>query len=91
MGACPERSTDTALDMLIRHIPAAWQADNGVASLLSLNVTGAFDRVVPERLLHNPRKRRIPQWLVNFTSSFLFDVSTSLCFPGFTSSPFSSE
>ncbi len=91
MGARPGRSTDTALDMLVKQIHAAWQADNGVASLLSLDMTGAFDRVVPVRLLHNLRKRCIPQWLVNFISSFLSDRSTTLCFPGFSSCPFTSE
>jgi hypothetical protein len=77
--------------MLVKQIHAAWQADDGVASLLSLDMTGAFDRVVPVQLLHNLRKRCIPQWLVQFISSFLSDRSTSLCFPGFSSSFFSSE
>jgi hypothetical protein len=61
MGACSGRSTDTALGMLVKHIHAAQQADDGVASLLSLGMTGAFDRIVPVRLLHNIRKRCIPQ------------------------------
>ncbi len=47
MGACPGRSTDTARDMLVKQIHTAWQADDGVASLLFLDMTGAFDRVVP--------------------------------------------
>ncbi len=89
MGARPGRSTDTALDMLLQQIHAAWQKDNGVVSLLSLDMSGAYDRVVPSRLLHNLRKRCLPQWIVNFISSFLTDRSTSLCLPGFSSSPFS--
>jgi hypothetical protein len=60
MGAYPGRSTDTALDVLVRKIHAAWQADNKVALLLSLDMTGAFNRVVPVGLLHNLRKRCIP-------------------------------
>ncbi len=91
MGASPRRSTDTALDMLVRQIHAVWQADNGVASLLSLDMTGAFDRVVPVRLLHNFRKRCTLQRLVKFISSFNSDRSLSLCFPGFSSPPFLSE
>ncbi len=91
MGACPGRSTDTALEMLVKQIHAAWQADDGVASLHSLDMTGAFDRVVLVQVLHNLRKRCIPQWLVQFISYFLSDRLTSLCFPGFSSSPFSSE
>ncbi len=88
MGARPGRSTDTALDMLVKQIHAAWQADDGVASSLSLDMTGTFNRVVPVRLLHNLRKRCIPQWLVDFISSFLSDRTTSLCFPGYSSSSF---
>jgi hypothetical protein len=65
VGARPGRSTDTALDMLVKQIHAAWQAENGVASLLSLDMTGAFDRVVPVQLLHSLRKRCIPEWLVS--------------------------
>jgi hypothetical protein len=91
MGARPGRSTDTALDMLMKQIHAAWQADDGVASLLSLDMTVGFDRVVPVQLLHNLKKKCIPQWLVNFISSFLSERSTSLCFPGFSISCFLSK
>jgi hypothetical protein len=71
-------STDTALDMLVKQIHAAWQVDNGVASLLSLDMTGAFDRVAPVGLFHNIGQRCIPQWLVKFISSFHSDRSTCL-------------
>jgi hypothetical protein len=47
--------------MLVKQIHAAWQADDRVASLLSLNVTGAFNKVVPVQLFHTLRKRGIPQ------------------------------
>jgi hypothetical protein len=47
MRACPERSTDTALDMLVKQIPVAWQADDGVAFPPSLDITGVFYKVVP--------------------------------------------
>jgi hypothetical protein len=64
MGACPGRSIDTALDFLVQQIYATWQNKDGVATLLSLDMTGAFDRVVPARLLHNMRERKIPDWIV---------------------------
>ncbi len=60
MGARPGRSTDTALDILVKQNQAALQAADGVAFLLSLNIIGAFDRVMLVRLFHNLRKRRIP-------------------------------
>jgi hypothetical protein len=34
-----------------------------VATLLFLDVTGAFDRVVPARVLHNMREMTIPKWI----------------------------
>jgi hypothetical protein len=91
MGAHPGRSTDTALDILIKQIQAAWQADIRVASLLSLDMTGALDRVVPVQLMHNLSIRCISQWLVDFISSFLFDRTTSMCFPGYSLSSFLSQ
>ncbi len=54
--------TDTALDMLVKQIHAAWQADNGVASVLSIDMTRAFDRVKPVLLFINLMERCIPQW-----------------------------
>ncbi len=88
MGARPGRSTDTALEMLVQQIHAAWQTDDGVASLLSLDMSGAYDRVLPSRLPHNLRKRCLPQWIVDFISAFLSDRSTSPCLRGYSSALF---
>jgi hypothetical protein len=60
MGARSGRSIDTTLDFLVQQIHATWQNKDGVATLLLLDMTGAFDRVVPARLLHNMRERKIP-------------------------------
>ncbi len=89
MAARPGRSTDTAQEMLVQQIHAAWQKNCGVVSLLSLDMSGAYGRVVPSRLLHNMRKRCLPHWIVNFISSFLTDRSTSLTLHGFSSPLFS--
>jgi hypothetical protein len=64
MGADPGRSIDTALNFLVQHIHATWQNKDAVATLLLLDMTGAFDRVVPARLLHNMRERKIPGWIM---------------------------
>jgi hypothetical protein len=77
--------------MLVKQIHAAWQANNGAASLLSLDMTGALDRVVPVGLLQNFTNRCIPQLLVQVLSFFLSNISTSLCYPGYSSSLRSSE
>ena len=42
-----------------------------MASLLSLDVSKAFDRVSHVRLAHNLRKRRIPESLVRWVEDFL--------------------
>jgi hypothetical protein len=61
MGARPSRSIDTVLDLLAQQIHATWQNTDRVATLLSLDMTGAFDRVVPVQLLHTMRERKIPE------------------------------
>jgi hypothetical protein len=46
MGARPGRSTVTALEMLTEQIRTVWANDNSlVASMLSLDISGAFDNV----------------------------------------------
>jgi hypothetical protein len=64
MGARLGRSIDTALDFFVQQIYATWQNKDGVATLLSLDMTGAFNRVAPVWLLHNQRERKIVQWIV---------------------------
>jgi hypothetical protein len=91
MGARPGRSTETALDLLLQQVYAAWQTGKGVASLISVDMTGAFDRVVPARLLHHVRKRKISEWIVSFISFFISDRSTSLILPGYSSTQFPTQ
>ncbi|CRG90417.1 putative RNA-directed DNA polymerase from transposon BS [Talaromyces islandicus] len=70
-------STDHAIHLLLQRIHKAW-ADGNVASLLLLDVSGAFDNVSRRRLLHNLRKRRVNQTLVRWIDSFLSDRSSTL-------------
>lgn len=70
-------STDHALHLLLQRIHRAW-AEGKVASLLLLDVSGAFDNVSRRRLLHNLRKRGIDHTLVRWIDSFLSDRSTIL-------------
>jgi endonuclease/exonuclease/phosphatase family metal-dependent hydrolase len=53
-------STDHAIHLLLQSIHKAW-AEEKVASLILLDVSGAFDNVSQPRLLHNLKKRRIDQ------------------------------
>ncbi len=39
--------------------------------LLSLDITGAFNRVVPARLLHNMMEIKVPEWILKWVGSFI--------------------
>jgi hypothetical protein len=91
MGAHPGRSIDTVLDFLVHQIHATWQNKDAVATQLSLDMMGAFDRVVPARLLHNMRERITPEWIVKWVGSFISNRNTTLCLPGYNSDAFSTH
>jgi len=78
-GARPGRSTEAALYNITEQIHTIWNKDSSlVASVLSLDVSKAFDRVSHHRLLHNLRKRRCPEILVRWIQSFLSDRRTTI-------------
>ena len=52
-------STEHAVHLILEKIYSAWGSKALIASMLSLDVAGAFDNVSHARLLHNLRKRRI--------------------------------
>jgi hypothetical protein len=86
MGGCKGRSTDHALHTIIEKTYEAWNApEPQVASLLLLDISGAFDNVSHTRLLHNLRKRRIDERTVRWIASFLTDRSTVISFDAFKS------
>jgi hypothetical protein len=91
MGARPGRSINTALYFLVQQIHATWQNNDGVATLLSLDIMGAFDRVVPARLLHNMRERKIPEWIVKCVGSFISNRITTMRLPGYNTDSFSTH
>jgi exonuclease III len=70
-------STDHAIHLLLQRIHQAW-TEGRVASLLLLDVSGAFDNVSRPRLLHNLRKRRIDSSSVQWIDSFLTGRSSIL-------------
>jgi Reverse transcriptase (RNA-dependent DNA polymerase) len=74
MGARSKRNTITALDLLTEQIHTVWGCSRQwVASMLSLDMVGAFDHVSHLRLLHILRRLGIPQWIVRWVESFLQD------------------
>lgn len=86
IGGRKGRSTDHTLHVIIEKIHKAWNSpDPQMASLLLLDVSGAFDNVSHVRLLHNLRKRRIDKRTVRWIASFLADRSTVISFDAFRS------
>ena len=85
MGARPGRSTETALELLTEQIHTVWSTGNDkVATLLSMDVARAFPTVNHARLIHNLRKKRVPDWIVKWVISFVDDRSSTLSFLGRT-------
>lgn len=86
MGGRKMRSTEHALHTVTSRIYPAWNKGKGqVASLLLLDVSGAFDNVSHARLLHNLRKRRVDERTAKWITSFLSDRHTKIAVDGFTS------
>jgi len=86
MGARRDRSAVSALSQLVDVVHTAWARNpKFIVSMLSLDLTGAFDRVSHDRLLWILRKKRLPEWIVKFVQAFLVDRKTQLTFSGFTS------
>jgi hypothetical protein len=82
MGARPGRSTETALELLTAQVKTVWGSGKFVASLLSLDISGAFDTVNPIRLLDTLRQKGFPGWVVRWVRAFMTDRETTLVIQG---------
>ena len=83
-GGRPGRTTTDAIHYLIHKVKSAWRNDQ-VASVLFLDVEGAFPNAVTDRLIHNLKRRRIPTKLVEFVAQLLTNRRTRLRFDDYTS------
>ena len=88
MGARQGRSTETAIASLLARIRAAWDSGGAVVSVLALDVSGAFDRVLKERLTWTLHQRGLPRAIYNWVFSFMSDRQTTLTFDGQESQAF---
>jgi ribonuclease HI len=83
-GGRPGRTTTDAVHLLTHKIKNAWRQGE-VSSVLFLDVEGAFPNAVPDRLIHNLRKRRIPKRYTDFIANMLVGRITFLKFDDHTS------
>ncbi|EAQ85473.1 hypothetical protein CHGG_09487 [Chaetomium globosum CBS 148.51] len=63
MGNRAHRSTELAVRLVVAQVQEAWR-QKGAASLLQLDISGAFDTVNHTRLLATLREMGYPRWLV---------------------------
>ena len=89
MGVHKGRSTKTVLELLVETVHTVWDCNRrNVASLFSVNVVEAFDHVSHPWLLHNLRSKDVPEYIVQWTKSFLIERSTSMTLERHTSDIF---
>ena len=77
LGGRKAMSTEYALHSLLDRVHQAWNRGH-VASVLLLDVAGAFDHVSHIRLVHNLRKRRIETNTIGWIASFLKNRTTTI-------------
>lgn len=59
MGARKGKSMEIALELLTEQVHTIWgQGSNKIATLLSMDVAGAFDTVSHQQLIHNLREKK---------------------------------
>ena len=86
MGARKNRSTLSALELLTSCVQTAWKARPGcVVSMLSLDISGAYDHVSHKRLLWVLENKGFPKWILQFIQNFLSERRTKISFVGYKS------
>jgi hypothetical protein len=68
IGARPGRSTASALELLTEQIHTIWKyggnnGGNKIATILSFDIEGAFDKILSRRLIYNLAIKGIPRYL----------------------------
>jgi hypothetical protein len=81
MGNRKERSTELAVRLVAEIVRTAW-AKGAIASLVQLDITGAYDTVNHLRLLDTLRSMGFPPWIVRWISGFLAERKARLRFDG---------
>jgi ribonuclease HI len=80
LGGRKMLSCELAVHQIVTRVHQAWE-EKKCASVLSLDVSGAFDNVSHDRLLHNLRKRGLGGPWARWIASFLKDRKTYLQLP----------
>ncbi|PNP76572.1 hypothetical protein FNYG_09991 [Fusarium nygamai] len=85
----PGKCTTKALQYLLNNVYSAWTGKfRRLATIMGLDITGAYDRVERVKLMKILQDTGLPEWMLSFIWSFLTDRSTDMRLPGFTSPSF---
>ena len=82
MGARKGRSTDSALELLVETVSTVWATGQNVASVLSLDISGAYDCVIRLRMLKVLKDAGFADWIIGWVDSFLRSRFTTLMVNG---------
>ena len=86
MSAKRKKEIETTLKLLTKEIHAIWKQDrNKVIIIMNVNVTKVYDHVSHIKLLHNLRKKKISNWIIQWIKSFLKERRSSIIFEEKTS------
>ncbi len=77
-----------SLNFLVQQVHTTCQNKESVATLLLLDMSKAFDRVIPARLLHNIRESKVHERMVKWVGSFISNRTTTLCSLGYNTDAF---
>lgn len=78
------RSTQDALVYNLDFIYEGWLQKKKVSQLF-LDMTGAYDRVIRQKLIEILARKRLPDRLVDFLRSYLSGRRTNISIPGYVS------
>ncbi|VTT82833.1 unnamed protein product [Fusarium fujikuroi] len=88
-AAGPDLLAYEALQYLLNNVYYAWTDKiRRLATIMGLDITGAYDRVDRVKLMRILQETGLPEWMLSFIWSFLTDRITDMRLPGFTSSSF---
>ncbi len=86
MGGRKSRSTLSAIDLLTSCVQTAWSSKKGcIVSMLSLDISGAYDHVSTERLLWILQQKGLPGWIIRYVRNFMRERRTRVAFDGYES------
>lgn len=78
-GGHPGRNTSDAMHIISQKIKGAW-CKGDVAAAVFLNIKSAFPNMVPTRLIHNMKMKRVPTIYINLIERMLTERWTILKF-----------